>query len=177
MRVDIGSIAMSSAMKRDADVTEVWVEVDLLELVDEAQLRTKRIHKGAPHLDFEFSAAVAIAAGSRKEAVLRTALASQDEQDADVYFVLKTLNRSKVEREIGQGYLNLQAMLRDGRDVTSASVDLRAQGMESSAGALMVSFVAVDALRSSSGRWAMVASHRVSSDSPRFARGRVPAPI
>jgi hypothetical protein len=175
MRVDIGSVALSAAMKRDADVTDVWVEVDLLELAEEAQLRTKRLHKGAPNLDFEFSSSVVITGGSKEEAVLRTALASKDEQDADVYFVLKTLTRNKVEREIGQGYLNLQSMLRDGRDVTSASVDLRAQGMESSAGALMVSFVAVDALRGASGRWAMVASHRVSSDSPRFARGRVPA--
>jgi len=176
VRVDISSIALSAALKQDADVTDVWVEVDLLELVEDSQLRTQAIHKGAGDLDFGFSTSVVVAGGSKEEAVLRTALASRDPQDADVYFVLKTLTRNQVEREIGQGYVNLQTMLREGRDATSASVDLRARGMESSAGALMISLFAVDVLRNASGRWAVASRGPPHSDSPRCGRARAPGP-
>ena len=66
-----------------------------------------------------------VAAGSKQQEVLKSALASKQEQDADVYFVEKTLTSRGQEREVGQGYLYLQSLLRDGRDAVSSSVALQ----------------------------------------------------
>ena len=35
----------SAAAKRDIDVADVWVEVDLLDLAEPSKLRTKKMHK------------------------------------------------------------------------------------------------------------------------------------
>ena len=91
VRVDVGALSLAPAVKRDVDVAEVWVEVDLLGLAEASQLRTKRLHKSATNLDFGFSTSVAVGAGSEQQEVLRRAVTSKEEKDANVSFVLKTL--------------------------------------------------------------------------------------
>ncbi|KAL3930451.1 MAG: hypothetical protein SGPRY_001527, partial [Prymnesium sp.] len=137
LHVAIHEMSLTDNLKRDPEVREVWVEVDLLGLAEASQLRTKKLHKSATSLDFGFSTSVTVGAGSKGEEVLRTALASKQEQDADVYFVVKTLTARNQEREVCQGYVNLQALLREGRDASSKSVAL--QGKSGSAGSLTVS--------------------------------------
>ncbi|KAL1530447.1 hypothetical protein AB1Y20_001350 [Prymnesium parvum] len=163
VRVEVGALTLSPSVQRDPEVTDVWVEVDLLGLADASQLRTKRLHKSAPSLDFGFSTSIAVGAGSKQEAALRTALASAHEQDADVYFVVKTRTARNEEREIGQGYVNLQSLLRDGRDAVSTSVSL--QGKKGSAGSVTVSLVALEALRSVSGEVSSARGRRPAVDS------------
>ena len=80
-----------------------------------------------------------MAAGGKQQAALRGALSSTQEQDADVYFVVKTLSARNQEREVGQGYLNLQSLLKDGRDAASVSIPL--QGKQGAAGQLVVSLL------------------------------------
>ena len=62
-----------------------------------------------------------------------------------MYFVMKTWPFPKPERAIGQGYLNLQTLLNDGRDALSVSVPL--QGKEGAAGTLVVSLWALEAMQ------------------------------
>ena len=81
----------------------MWVEVDLLGLADASALRTKRINKNSANLDFGFTQTVSVAPGGKQQAALRSALSSAQEQDADVYFVVKTLTARNQEREVGQG--------------------------------------------------------------------------
>ena len=103
LRVDVGALTLTAAVKRDIDVADVWVEVDLLGLVDASALRTKRINKTSANLDFSFTQTVSVAPGGKQQAALRSALSSAQEQDADVYFVVKTLTARNQEREVGQG--------------------------------------------------------------------------
>ena len=156
VRVDVGSLTLTPAIKRDIDVADVWVEVDMLGLAEASQLRTKRVHKSSANLDFGFSLSVPVASGSKQQSALRAALSSSQEQDSDVYFVVKTLTARNQEREVGQGYLNLQTLLRDGRD--AASVSLPLQGKQGAAGQLVVSLSALDALRGATGAAAPVAA-------------------
>ena len=55
LRVDVGALSLSPALRRDADTSEVWVEVDMLGLASTADLRTRHLPKGAARLDFRFS--------------------------------------------------------------------------------------------------------------------------
>eukprot|EP00966_Prymnesium_polylepis_P228339 5284719-Prymnesium_polylepis.1 len=71
-------------------------------------MRTKKLHKSGVNLNYAFSNAVTIGAGSKEQDVLKQALSSQQEQDSDVYFIMKTQSARGVERELGQGFLNLQ---------------------------------------------------------------------
>ena len=61
VRVDVGSMVLAPTVKRDLEVANVWVEVDLLGLAEASQLRTKRVHKSSVNLDFGFSTAVDVA--------------------------------------------------------------------------------------------------------------------
>ena len=72
-------------------------------LADASALRTKRINKTSANLDFSFTQTVSVAPGGKQQAALRSALSSAQEQDADVYFVMKTLTARNQEREVGQG--------------------------------------------------------------------------
>ena len=88
---------------------------------------------------------------------------SSDEQEADVYFELKTAGgRGKEDAQIGQGFLNLKELLNQGRDFVSTPVKL--QGRKGPAGTLSVSLGALDALRALDGPAG-------GSAASRFARG------
>mmetsp|Transcript_14090 Transcript_14090/g.37115 ORF Transcript_14090/g.37115 Transcript_14090/m.37115 type:complete len:554 (-) Transcript_14090:76-1737(-) len=155
LRVDIGAMTLAPTIKRDLDVADVWVEVDLVGLTDPSQMKTKRLHKSSVNLNFGYAQSVPVDAGSREEEVLRQVMGSQQEQDSDVYFIVKTQSARGQEREIGQGFLNLQTVLKGGRDLVSQSVAV--QGKVGSVGNLVVSLVALDALQAATGQAVPVA--------------------
>ena len=150
VRVDVSRLSLSPAVTKDTSVTDLYVEVDLFGLGDPASLRTKPLKKAAT-IDFGYTYSAAVAPGSKAQAELANALRSADEQDADVYFALKTRGASG-ERELGQGYVNLRSLLRDQRDIRSTDVKL--QSAQGSAGTVTVSVLALEALRAASGQTA-----------------------
>ena len=78
VRVEVGGLTLSSAVRQDASVTEVWVEVDLLELASAAQLRTKPQRKTAAAIDFGYSQTFEAQPGSANHArLLKAALSSE----------------------------------------------------------------------------------------------------
>ena len=150
MQVKVGVLALSPAVRQDASVTDVWVEVDLLDLADAAQLRTKPQRKAAASLDFGYSHSVGVAPGSRAQQELQKALRSADEQESDVYFSLKTRDGRGQEKELGQGYVSLRKLARDGRNLVSEPVTL--QGPKgASVGTLTVSVLAAETLQAALG--------------------------
>ena len=150
VRVEVAGLALSSAVRQDASVTEVWVEVDLLDLASAAQLRTKPQRKTAAALDFGYSHSVSVAPGSRAQQALQKALRSKDEQESDVYFSLKTRDARGQEKELGQGYVSLLKLARDGRNLVSEQVTL--QGPKgASVGTLTVSMLAAETLQAALG--------------------------
>ena len=76
LTVEVGRLALTPAIRQDMDIGDVYVEVDLLGLVDPSQLATQIMHKGSAPLDFKFAQAVTIAPGSREQSKLRAALTS-----------------------------------------------------------------------------------------------------
>lgn len=149
IRVDVGKLALVPALKADIDVNDLWVEVDLLGLGEPDALRTHRLQKTSAPLNFGYSASFDIAPDSAEQAALRDALTSADEQDADVYFELKTLDARGQERELAQGFVNLRALLAEGRDAVSTSVRMQGKDRQPAA-TLRVSLVALEALRAAS---------------------------
>ena len=149
LQVEVNGLALAPKVREDASVGEVWVEVDLLDgLQETAELRTKQLRKSAVPLDFAYSHSLSVAAGSRALQELQKVLRSSDEQEADVYFALKTHGAGGKERELGQGYVNLRQLLRDARNMVGAQVSLA--GPQGSAGTLTVSVVALEALKAAS---------------------------
>ena len=144
--VEVGALSLASAVRSDPDVGEVWVEVDVLDIGDKAALTTTRLRKTTIPLDFGFAHTISIAAGSRAEETVRETVlsAATEEQEADVYFEVKTSARGK-EAAVAQGFLNLRKLLAQGRDFQNHSVPL--QGRKGAAGTLKVSLIALDALR------------------------------
>ena len=140
--MDVSRLSLSPAVTKDTSVTDLYVEVDLFGLGDPASLRTKRLKKAAT-VDFGYTYSVGVAPGSKAQAELTNALRSSDEQDADVYFALKS-----GERELGQGYVNLRSVLSKQSDIRSTDVQL--QSAQGSAGTLTVSVLALEALRAAS---------------------------
>jgi len=89
LSIGVGALELSAALSRDAAVAELWVEVDLPgdDLATSEQLTTKRIDARKPMaggLDLGYSLSVPVAAGSVAFEALREALASSQEEDADV---------------------------------------------------------------------------------------------
>ena len=150
VRVEVGGLTLSSAVRQDASVTEVWVEVDLLELASAAQLRTKPQRKTAAAIDFGYSHSVSVTPGSRAQQELQKALKTGDEQDSDVYFSLKTRDGRGQEKELGQGHVSLLKMSRDGRNLVSEQVTLLAS-KGGSVGTLTVSVLAAETLQAALG--------------------------
>ena len=144
IQFDVAGLSLTPQVRNDASVVDVWVEVDLLDNVDQAQMRTKPMRKAAS-LDFGFSHSVAVPAGGSVQQELAKALKSTDEQEADVYFALKTRSATG-ERELGQGYVNLHALLRDAKNIMSSQIDLQGKGGQS-AGTLTVSVLGLEALQ------------------------------
>ena len=167
----VGTLSLAAAVTDDATVHELWVEIDLVGLMglgegsEGSELCTARRRKpsrtllaaGAEEIEFGYSGAVAIAPGSEEQAVLCEALGSADEQDADVYFDLMSRREAgprgrdrdgpSGEVQLAQGFINLQRMLLDGRDLRSRRVSLQGRRGLGSLGTLEVSFTAIGALR------------------------------
>ena len=107
IRIDVGELTASDALMGDGGVVDVWVEVDVLDLDGGTPLRTKPLRKTAQKLDFSYSQTITVDAP--KLELLRQALKAP-EQESDVYFVLKGRGPRTQERELAQGFVNLQQL-------------------------------------------------------------------
>ena len=87
-----------------------------------------------------------IPAGSANRLRLQEAMASTDEEEADVYFTLKTRSARGAEADVAQGHVNLKEMRAAGKEVAAQTVRLNgAEGFEGDAGTL-VTVAALDTL-------------------------------
>ena len=96
-------------------------------------------------VEFSYSHTEELPAGGRLAAELHKALRARDEQEADVYFTLKTRDARGKERELGQGFVNLHEMLKANKDVVQQGI--RLPGKMGNVGTLAVSVLAVRAAR------------------------------
>ena len=147
MKVEVRKLALRpEAVASDEVGAEVWVDVDAVG----REVRTIKLDKTAPSLDFGFSTEFTIAPGSEEQAALCEALGSADEQDADVYFDLMSRREAgprgpaAEDVQLAQGFINLRQMLADGRDITSWISLKSRQGTPM--GMLVVSIAALDVL-------------------------------
>ncbi|KOO26535.1 protein fantom isoform 1, partial [Chrysochromulina tobinii] len=168
VRVCVGTISLPDDIVHDPSVAELWVEVDLSCCAVPTALRTKAVTNqpltrrsaaeggGSTTLDFGFTHQVATPAGSAALLALQKALATKEESDSDVYFVLKARGKggggkgearpSGADRELAEGYLNLEAMLKQGTDHINLPLKLERKG-GGVAATLQVSLIAVEPLR------------------------------
>lgn len=144
LTVSITELALGRSVLEDASVGEVWVEIDLMELSDAAQLCTQRATKRVS-LSLAYSHSVAVAPGSRSMGVLRSALASTSEGEDDIYFTLKGAGTGAAPKTLGEAYVSLGDILRNGRDMTQARLVL-----SGGAGSVTASLTALEALRAAS---------------------------
>lgn len=81
-------------------------------------------------------------------ALFQIVLSSNDDHEPQMqlHFILKSDSGRSLVKDIGRGSLNLQDILREGRDFLSRSIPL--QSAQGTAGNLVVSVVALDLLRS-----------------------------
>lgn len=145
--VEVGKLALRPEVRKDIDVGDVFVQVDLLGLVASAQLATQMLHKGSSPLDFQFSQGVTVVPGSREQQKLRAALTSADEQEADVYFELKTVGARNEPREVAAGSLSLRKALGANAEHRQAQVQLLSAAGGAPAGTLSVSLLALDVMK------------------------------
>jgi hypothetical protein len=89
VRIDVGELVVTDALTTDGSVSEVWVEVDVLDLDGGTPLRTTSLRKQGRRLDFEFTQMLPVTSQGGGLESLRVALASADPQASDVYFTLK----------------------------------------------------------------------------------------
>ena len=109
-------------------------------------LRTAAVKKAmSGRVEFSYSHTEELPAGGRLAAELHKALRARDEQEADVYFTLKTRDARGKERELGQGFVNLHEMLKANKDVVQQGI--RLPGNMGNVGTLAVSVLAVRAAR------------------------------
>ena len=141
-------------------ISTVWVEVDLLSdrNPEAAPMKSEVIKREAfettPSLRLEGAGAmplssrwdVSLAEGTPLLAAVRDALASEDEQDSDVYFVLHGADAlGGAPRELGSAHINLERLLKRGSDATRERLPiLDPKGAR--VGAVTVSLRALDAL-------------------------------
>ena len=160
LRVEVGNFTISQALRNNIDVSELWVEVDVLGLGDKAAMATPHLRKLVKPLDFKYSHAIEVPAGSEEEAVLRKAIEAASEQDSDVYFEVKSARKGGGTSDVGQAYLNLRKVLDEGRDVVHTAVPVSGRQGES-LGTLSVSLHALDLLRTITGAGGGLASERL----------------
>ena len=55
LRIEVGELKPIVALLNDSSITDVWVEMDVLDLDGGTTLRSKPLRKNAPKLDFAFS--------------------------------------------------------------------------------------------------------------------------
>ena len=147
IRIDVGELTASEALVGDGAIVDVWVEVDMLDLDGGTPLRTPPLCKTAPKLDFNFSQTLTVD-GDKLE-TLRRALEGP-EQESDVYFLLKGRGPRVPERELAQGFINLQHLAQSvakggSGDVVRTKISLISEERKSY-GILVVSLVASELL-------------------------------
>ena len=109
-------------------------------------LRTAAVKKAmSGRVELGYTHTEELPAGGRQAQELLKALRSRDEQDADVYFTLKTRDGRGQEKELGQGFVNLHEMLKANKDVVQQGI--RLHGKLGNVGTLAVSLLAVRAAR------------------------------
>ena len=145
LRVDVMELLSYDALRQDTSVTEIFVEVDMAGLKDATHLKTKALKKNAAALDFGYSHSVSLAPGSRAQQELQKALKTGDNEDSDIYFVLKGRTPQGTERELGEGFVLLTDLLRDDADKVRVALPLKSKG--GGGATLMVSVLGVEALR------------------------------
>jgi hypothetical protein len=143
VRIDVGELVMTDALLLDRSVQKVYVEIDALDLDGGTPLRTVPIAKNARKLDFEFSQALSVPSDSKEMDSLRLALKSSEEEVADVYFTLKGSSATG-EKELAQGFVNLQELMRNGKDHLRTPLKLASNDRNKSYGPLTVSVAALD---------------------------------
>jgi len=174
--VDVRSLSLPEALRGGESVESVWVEVELLELdPGAARLKTGAVQCRGGQCDVNFSHSLPLTDGSAAAESLGKALRSEDEQDSDVYFVLKGRGAAgSVEKELGQAYVNLEQMLREGRDLERAVLPLEMNSPAGAGASLTVSLVAVDALRKLRAKVKQAARPKGASASAGAATARQP---
>ena len=102
LSITVHSIALESSLVSTAraEKMEVYIDVDLLGLGDEGLL-TPRVRPDEGELPLDFHEAIAVEPGEPVWAPLREALRSADEQDSDVYFVLRGSKEGGGSVELG----------------------------------------------------------------------------
>jgi hypothetical protein len=146
LEVEVGAFTIAPALRNNREVSEVYVEIDLVDLVDAAQLTTQRLNKLTPRLDFRFRHSLPIAPGSAEQGTLRRVLAAANEEESDVYFQIKSITPRGEPVDVGQAYVNLRKVLDEGREITKAMLPVKGINNES-LGTLTVSILALRALQ------------------------------
>mmetsp|Transcript_21654 Transcript_21654/g.73041 ORF Transcript_21654/g.73041 Transcript_21654/m.73041 type:complete len:494 (+) Transcript_21654:93-1574(+) len=126
---------------REVGGMEAWIEVEMPGL--DHLLTTPRVQATAG--DFVFACVLEAHIGLAAEAKLREALASRDEEDADVTFKLRALGPRKKAKEVASGYFNLHQTLKHGQDL-SGQIQLDGRDDEPF-GSLAVSLTVLEVLR------------------------------
>ena len=172
LRVDVGGLQVASNLLRDSHISELWVEIDLPGL--NAPLRTKSVRKVmSSRVEFGYTYTHEVAAASKQEQDLQKALRSSDEQDADVYFLLKMPDaRSRDGKELGQGFVNLREMLTQNADVSQQGLGL--YGALGNVGTLTVSVCAVRAMRKLLGATVAAGGSGPTGGAAEFLKGLAP---
>ena len=157
IRVCVNSLTIPEDLVRDQSVSELWVEIDLGCLALPTAVRTRALAKSASErqpLDFEFTHSVGAPPGSAALASLQKALASKEESDSDVYFVLKARGKGQpgqrggaADREVAEGFVNLEALLRERRDYVNVPLTLANKTRGGEPASLSVSVLCYEALR------------------------------
>ena len=126
---------------REVGGMEAWIEVEMPGL--NHLLTTPRVQATAG--EFVFACVLEAHIGLAAEAKLREALASRDEEDADVTFTLRALGPRKKAKEVASGYFNLHQTLKHGQDLSGQiQLDGRDDGPF---GSLAVSLTVLEVLR------------------------------
>ena len=147
LRLDVGLLTLGSGVLRDSQVGDLWVEIDVPGRDSLPPLRTAAVKKAmSGRVELGYTHTEELPRGGRQAQELLKALRSRDEQDADVYFTLKTREGSRgPEKELGQGFVNLHEMLKANKDVVQQGI--RLHGKLGNVGTLAVSLLAVRAAR------------------------------
>ena len=124
-------------------LSAVWVEIDLLGL-DASELQTQRLKPREAERAVGFQYALQVVSGAPAAEKLRKAIRSPDEQDSDVFFMVKAATSSG-NKQLGVGYVNLQSLYRSSTDVSVASIVLNGSD-ERRVGTVDVSLTAAEAL-------------------------------
>ena len=118
LRLDVGLLTLGSGVLRDSQVGDLYVEIDVPGRDSLPPLRTATVKKAmSGRVELGYTHTEELPSGGRQAQELLKALRSRDEQDADVYFTLKTRDGRGQEKELGQGFVNLHEMLKANKDV------------------------------------------------------------